>query len=184
MTRGSHDIEIRDIQEDDLPDLWKILQGWPEWWQGKNRPRTLEEFIPWWRESEKPCMVGVDSEAGIIGAVYLDPVHPGQWATPHIVKRKGYGDPRLIRAILRSPGKLQRWFFEYDLSKFWTWTASRSAVTLAILLGFRVEGKVRQYILTDKGWLDAWQLSLLREDAWKQTPTGNIIRLLAWKLTG
>jgi hypothetical protein len=183
MTRGT--VEIRDWQPDDLWEFWEILQGWPPWWRGANRPKTEGEFQEWWMEKITACMVTTDA-GYVAGFTYLDPIHRGHWATPHIVKKKGYGNPAIVREILRSTGKfsLQRWLDEYDLQKYWTWTASISAVQLCLLLGFRCEGKVRHYIRTDAGWLDAWQLSLLREEAWKKTPIGNVLRLLAWKWWG
>jgi RimJ/RimL family protein N-acetyltransferase len=181
MTHGS--VEVRDWKPEDLDVMWDILGEWPGWWKGASRERTRGGFQEWWMKQERACMVATD-QGEVIGFVYLDPIYPGQFAVPHIVKRKGYGNPRLILAITRTPGRIQRWFIDYDLHRLWTWTASRSAVQLAILLGFRVEGKARHYIKTDAGWLDAWQLSLLRSEAWKKTSIENMWRLLKWKCTG
>ncbi len=182
MTRGS--VEVRDFRVDDIDAMWGILEGWPSWWKGAERARTRGGFREWWTKQERACMVATDSRIGLVGFVYLDPIYPGQFAVPHIVKAKGYGNPALIREITRTPGKLQRWFVDYDLHKLWAWTASKSAVQLAILLGFRFEGLARHYIQTDEWWLDAWQLSLLRSEAWKRTPISNVWRLLKWKCLG
>ncbi len=175
-------VEVRDWKPEDINEMWEILEGWPNWWKSANRATTRSAFRAWWTQADRCCMVARDH--GLAGFVYLDPIYPGQFGVPHIVKRKGYGNPRLVLAITRTPGRIQRWFCDYDLHRLWAWTASRSAVQLAILLGFRVEGKARHYIKTDAGWLDAWQLSLLRSEAWTRSPIGNMWHLLRWKCTG
>jgi hypothetical protein len=140
--------------------------------------------MSWWIKTVKAALVGEDSEAGIIGVVYLDPVHPGQWAVPHVWKRKGYGTPGVIRKLILGPGWIEGWFDEYDLQRLWTWTATRSAASLMLLMGFRYEGKARSYMRTDTGWIDAWQFSLLRKEVRQSWMSANLFRWLCWKVCG
>jgi len=144
-----------------LPAFWRMLKDWPDFWADDERPRDFDAFTAWFKAHARDALTGV--EAGQpVGCAYLDFIYPGYYANANIFKRRGYGNRKLVTAVVRAG--LPYWFKEYSLEKIIAVTRQKSAVRLARRLGFRKDGTLRHHRKVRGVWTDYTLLSLLRGD--------------------
>jgi len=154
-------VEVVKTDESHFEGFWEILKEWGSFWADKGEVKNYEAFRIWYRETARESMTGIDN-GQVVGGAYLDNIYPGHYATINIFKRKGYLNHRMITAILRDGIPL---FFEkYNLRMLIGITRHRAAIRLARRLGFRKDGRLRQWAQVDGRWTDYTMLSILRSE--------------------
>ncbi len=148
-----------------LPRIRDIFAEWPEYWGGlENMPSPWEDFSAWWEWESKGALVALDD--GIVVAFgYISEVRCGDWATIHIVKKRGYLNPELFTALVKEG--IPYFFTRWDLHKLigYVRATHTACIRLYASLGFHEDGRLREHEKTDKGRVDLIVVSLLKSEA-------------------
>jgi len=158
-------VEIVPTTEEHLSSFWEILSEWPDMWADKERVTGEVEFRVWWDRTALDSLTGIDIKTGrIVGGGYLDKIYPGYWAAINIFKRKGYLNPKMIAAVVKTG--IPYFFERHDIIKLQGYTRkeNKAAIRLLKRVGLKVDGILRSQAKVNGVWADYVVSSILRSE--------------------
>lgn len=151
-------IEIVPTIDEHLPKLWEILLEWPDL-----AHEDYWKFWDWFQDTAKDSVTALD-KGRVVGCGYLDQIYPGYYATISVFKKKGYTNPRIVRAACKDA--LPYFFDRYNLEKLVALieVGNKASLKLIKWLGFKVIGVVRHHAKVNGAWADYVWAEILREE--------------------
>ena len=156
-------VKIVQTTEEHLPEFWRILKQWPDFWSESWFVQNEEDFARWWEAKVRDALTGLDN-GRVVGCGYLDTIYPGYYATINVFKEKGYLNPKMVAAIMRHA--LPYFFDKYDLEKIVGITRENHKGSIRLLkrIGLKVTGTLRHHAKVNGQWTDYVWSEILREE--------------------
>lgn len=164
-------VQIRATVDSDIPEFVKILDQYDAalFWPDHLRiPRDEGKLLQWWKSLALDSITAWDN-GEIVGCGFLDQIHQGHSASINLFKRKWYRNPRAIAAIA---SRVMPLFFDrYRIEKLVGYInmEHKGCIALARRCGFHMDGISRRHLKINGKWVDYVIMSILKEDAWKQS---------------
>jgi RimJ/RimL family protein N-acetyltransferase len=165
---------VRDTVDSDIPEFVRILDQYDAdvFWPDHLRipaPRKDEGLlISWWKSFVLDSVTVLD-DGRIVGCGFLDAISYGHSASINLFRRKWYRNPRAAAAIASRVTPL---FFErHQLEKLIGYInmEHEGCIAMARRCGFRMDGISRRHLKINGKWVDYVIMSILKEEAWKQS---------------
>jgi len=160
MKNGIHELHPGDFM--DLHDMYK------DWGQIDDSIATVPDMYRYYQAHVKDAVKVVHNKV-IVGAVWLDHLYPGFYASLNLIrnKRRPAAEFALYCDLV-----LDHFFRKHDLEKIIGVTWRREAILFARYFGFRYDGVIRHHARVEGEWKDFKLISILREEFYGKRAAG------------
>jgi len=155
----SEKISIVPTIDEHLPVFWRILQQWPEIWEGNKW--WFRGFKKHWKTNIVDSLTGIDN-GKVVMCGCLDRIYKPAYATIIVFKERNYSNPEMIATLCK---KGLPYFFEnHDIEAIRAIIREDLVVSLELAksVGLKVEGTLRNYVKVKGVWFNYTILSILR----------------------
>lgn len=144
-----------------LPELWKILADYPEYFDDTMNIKSLDDLNTWFAANVIEGIVAIDKNNSLAGCGYLDLIH-NRLGRLNIIFKKKVIPMKLILNILVD--KLNYFVDKYNLDMIYgvTRTDNRACLMVLSYLGFLKSDYLPDHELINGVYKDCWLMTFMK----------------------
>lgn len=159
------DIEIVPTEGNHIPDFWKILQSYPDFFCDDAGVKTEDDFVKWFKEHSIDSLTAIKDNQ-IIGAGYLDDIYffaTDPLASINIFIKKRSISPKDTAPMMKVA--LPYFFQKHNLKMIYGITRinNRACLNLLKMIGLKITGTLKKHKKVKGVLTDYVMSSILRE---------------------
>lgn len=155
------DIEIILTEDNHIPDFWRILQSYPNFFCDDVGIKSESDFIKWFKENSIDSLTAI-KDGEVIGCGYLNDIHDSFASIGIFVKKRSI-KPSETASMMRKA--MPYFFWKHELSMIYGVTRidNRACIKLLQVVGLKITGTLKNHKKVKGVLTDYVMSSILRE---------------------